>query len=302
MKILVMGGTEFVSRNVAEHFINENYVVDIFTRGHREVPYKGYRKHIIGDRHVVEDLKQLDSYDYIVDISAYTKIDVELLTNTVDTTELKRYIFCSSGAVYKPNSHLITEADDVGENHNWRKYGLDKLEAEQYLESSGLPYSIFRPTYIYGPNNNLYRESYFFDRLTTHQKVKYPNSSSETQFLHIHDLCLIIQSMLANKKSLNQAYNVTHDEVLDFKSILEVFEEVTGLVMEKECVNTNEQPISRKYFPYRDVTYKLSIDKLRKHGLHVPKFDLLNGLKQTFKWYQETQPELSDKAMIDIDS
>jgi len=300
MNILVMGGTTFVSRSVAEHFINEGYIVDIFTRGNKAVDYSGYNRHIIGDRHNPETLDKLEAYDYVIDITAYTKADVESLTQALDLEKLKRYIFCSSGAVYESNSNLITESDPTGENPNWREYGLDKLEAENYLRENDIPHTIFRPTYIYGPHNNLYREGYFFDRMEKDLLVKYPIGNTQTQFIHIYDLCLIISSMLKNEKSLNESYNVTHEHVYTFREMLDVYEDLFGKTMNTLGVNTSLKPITRKYFPYRDVTYKLSIDKLKAHGLHVPKFDLLEGLRQTYTWYQEARPNLSDKAMTDI--
>ncbi|MBI9012839.1 MAG: NAD-dependent epimerase/dehydratase family protein [Clostridiales bacterium] len=307
MNILIMGGTEFVSRSVAEHYIELNYTVDIFTRGKKEVPYTGYRHHHIGDRHNLKDLEQLKSfqYEYVIDISAYTKNDVSNLLETINTDNLKRYVFCSSGAVYAPNRNMITEEDEKGPNHNWLKYGLDKLEAETHLmeafNKKALPVTIFRPTYIYGPNNNLYRESYFFDAITHNRPIPYPNSNNQTQFIHIHDLMLIIQSMLENDVCIGEAYNVTHEAVYDFESILDTFEHVTDITIDRIPVDTNTYNISRRYFPYRDVNYTLSIEKLKKHGLHVPKFDLKTGLKQTYKWYQQSYPKLSDKAMTLID-
>ncbi|MCH4890981.1 NAD-dependent epimerase/dehydratase family protein [Acidaminobacter sp. JC074] len=302
MTILVLGGSTFVSRSIAEHFINENYQVDIFTRGIKEIPYSGYRNHIRGDRHKPEDLEQLvDKYDYVIDITAYTEMDVRLLLEHLDTSRLKRFIFCSSGAVYCPSKNLIKEDFPLGENHNWRKYGLDKLQAENYLmkayEKDQLPLVIFRPTYLYGPENALYRESYFFDQLEAGRPIKVPNSQNRTQFIHIHDLCLIVSSMLKNDACIGQAYNVTHEHIYDFNDMLDVFEKVTGKHVER--ILTDEQP-SRKYFPYRDVTYTLSIDKLKEHGLHVPKFDLYEGLKQTYEWYKKTNPKLHDPFMTDI--
>lgn len=307
MNILVMGGTEFVSRGVVEHFVNLGYTVDIFTRGIKKTTYAGYRHQYIGDRHHAKSLKQLMhyQYEYIIDISAYTKEDVKLLLDAVDTTKLKRYVFCSSGAVYSPNSGLIKESDERGENSNWRKYGLDKLEAENYLleafKTDKLPVTIFRPTYLYGPNNNLYRESYFFDMLSNARPIPLPNSLNKTQFLHIHDLVLFVQSMLENDICIGQTYNVTHDHIYDFNQLIDVFEAVTKMGHHRILVDISVYTTSRKYFPYRDVTYTLSTEKLKAHGLHVPQFDLYKGLEQTYKWYQNSQPKLSDPAMTQVE-
>ena len=80
MNILVMGGSEFVSAYLAKHLIAKGHVVDIFTRGIRPIKYTGFRRHIKGDRKNIEDLKKgisEEQYDYVFDISAYIKEDVE---------------------------------------------------------------------------------------------------------------------------------------------------------------------------------------------------------------------------------
>ena len=73
MKVLVMGGTEFVSSSLAEYLISKGYTVDIFTRGIKEIKYEGIRKHLKGDRKLIEDLERNlsdEMYDYVFDISA----------------------------------------------------------------------------------------------------------------------------------------------------------------------------------------------------------------------------------------
>lgn len=302
MKILIMGGTGFISQCVAEHFINENYIVDIFTRGQRKSNIQGFRTHYIGDRTCPDDLKQLtDDYHYVLDITGYTEADVDLLSRQLNATSLKRYILCSSGAVYKASDLILDETAETGHNPFWNSYGLSKLDAENYLLNGNLPVTIVRPTYIYGPMNNLYRESYFFDRLLEQKPIKYPQGAFSIQFLHIHDFSMILSSIMASDQSMGEIYNVTHEEILTFEEMLEAFEKVTGLKTEKIPVPQEPSSAARRYFPFRAITYKLSIDKLKEHGLHVPKFNLHKGLKQTYEWYKTAKPKLHDQSMIDIE-
>ncbi|MBP2652158.1 MAG: NAD-dependent epimerase/dehydratase, partial [Firmicutes bacterium] len=58
MQALVMGGTEFISKNVAKYLISKRYSVDIFTRGVKPLTYQGVNAHITGDRLNIEDLRQ----------------------------------------------------------------------------------------------------------------------------------------------------------------------------------------------------------------------------------------------------
>ncbi|MBM7613783.1 NAD-dependent epimerase/dehydratase family protein [Alkaliphilus hydrothermalis] len=155
MKTLVMGGTEFVSSSIAQFLISKGYTVDIFTRGNKPIKYEGVRKHLKGDRKSLEDLRaniSNETYDYVFDISAYTKEDVEKLTGVMNRESLKRYVLCSTGGVYIPSNEVESEDFTRGENINWGKYGLDKKEAEDYLfelyEKENFPVTMLRPTYM----------------------------------------------------------------------------------------------------------------------------------------------------------
>ena len=58
----------------------------------------------------------------------------------------------------------------------------------------------------------------------------------------------------------------------------------------------------RSFFPFRDVTFLLEIDKLIKDGLYEPKIAIREGLEKTFKWYLDEKPILKDKRMIEVES
>lgn len=98
-----------------------------------------------------------------------------------------------------PSNDLVQEDFERGENHNWGEYGLNKKEAEDFIINSGVTYAIFRPTYIYGENNNLYRETYFFDRISNEKEIPMPfGNNTRTQFIHIDDLVRVFESAMNN--------------------------------------------------------------------------------------------------------
>lgn len=305
MKVLVMGGTEFVSSSLAKHLISKGYTVDIFTRGIKEIKYEGIRKHLKGDRKLIEDLERNlsdERYDYVFDISAYVKDDVKKLVKVLNRDNLKRYVFCSSGAVYVPSEEMITEDFARGENYNWGSYGLDKKEAEDYLfemwEIEKFPITIFRPTYIYGEENNLYREAYLFDRISNGLDIPIPSGNKKTQFIHISDLVKVFESAIKADKSIGQAYNVTHPDIITWNTLVNI---VMGVVNKKvntvEVDEERENINTREYFPFRNVTYLLDTKKSEEHGLYMPKLNLSEGLGITFNYYCKNKPKLKDARM-----
>ncbi len=306
MKLLVLGGSEFVSEAVSKYLISKGYIVDILTRGIKSLGYDGYNKHIKCDRKDSNNMKiQLNEelYDYIFDISAYTEDDVKVALESINKEKLKKYIFCSSGAVYKPSDEIIAEDFTKEENPFWGQYGLDKKAAEDYIINSGINYCILRPTYIYGEGNNLYRESYFFDRIVNKKIIQVPSGDEvRTQFLHIDDLVRIFESAMYSNES-NEIYNVTNDEIVTWKEYINICGEVIGeLPIIKEVHSSKSIQQVRTYFPFRNTTYTLSIDKLKSSSLHVPKIGLKAGLEKTYRWYKENDIKLEDKKMINVDN
>jgi nucleoside-diphosphate-sugar epimerase len=270
------------------------------------VNYHGFREHIICDRkssELMQEALESREYEFIFDISVYTRADVDILLKSINRTSLKKYIFCSSGAVYKPSNIATSESFEKGENLNWGNYGTDKKEAEDSIINSGLPYVIFRPTYIYGENNNLYRETYFFDRIKNNKAIPIPyGNDTKTQFIHIDDLVKIFESAMYNKNNC-KIYNVTNPERVSWEELVKT----CGAVMEREPIikniDTNEIKLeARSYFPFRDVTYILKIDELIKGGLYLPNISLKEGLGRAYKWYiEETSNIIYDFKMDRVD-
>lgn len=303
--ILVMGGTNFVSSSLAKYLISKGYNVDILTRGIRKIDYTGYRNHIICDRKSLNELlKSLHDikYDYVFDISAYTKEDVELLLNSLDLSKLKKYIFCSSGAVYKQSNNILVESAEKGFNPNWGIYGTNKLEAENFIINSKIPYIILRPTYIYGEYNNLYREAYFFHRIINKKAIPIPwGNNTQTQFLHINDFVRICESAMISNIH-NRIYNVTNPDIIDWETLVLTCGKAINIDPIIKKVNVNEIDLeARCYFPFRDVTYLLSIERLIEDKLYVPAITLLDGLKSAYKWYVSSDFQYVDYRMTKMD-
>lgn len=303
--ILVMGGSDFIGSALAKHLIKCGYKVDILTRGRKTIKYKGIKNHFLCDRKVKSELeKKLSkkSYDYIFDMNAYSKTDIKNLIDCIDIKSLKKYIVLSSGAVYKDSSKNAREDSEKGENKNWGKYGLEKKEAEDYIMNSDIPYVIIRPTYIYGPNNNFYREYYFFERILQEKKIPLPNGKNvTTQFIYIDDLVQVLESLTHNDR-VREAYNVTNPQLISWDELIQTCGEVVGKHPIIKLVDINHVKYKeREYFPFRDIDYNLDIDKLIEHGLYIPNILLKEGLKKTYKWYISNKPKLQDKTMTKVE-
>ena len=94
-KILVTGGTVFVSRYIAEYYVEKGYDVYVLNRNSKEQS-KGV-KLIQADRHDLGEVLRNYCFDIVID-TAYSAEDVEKLLDALG--DYKDYILISSSAVY----------------------------------------------------------------------------------------------------------------------------------------------------------------------------------------------------------
>ncbi|MBP2652065.1 MAG: NAD-dependent epimerase/dehydratase family protein, partial [Firmicutes bacterium] len=158
---------------------------------------------------------------------------------------------------------------------------------------------IFRPTYVYGEENNLYREAFLFDRLLAELPIAIPDGThTETQFLHIEDLVKIFERAAHTATAIGQAYNITHPERINWNLLLETAASIVNkrakIVPATPAMLKMLNITARDFFPFRDVTYLLSIDKLEKSELPIPQVNLKQGLLRAYHWYAIVKPRLSD--------
>ena len=84
-KILVTGGTTFVSKYVAEYFVGQGYEVYVLNRNTKS-QVNGV-KLINGDRNNIGDLLKNIHFDVVADITAYNKADIVNLNEALGSFE-----------------------------------------------------------------------------------------------------------------------------------------------------------------------------------------------------------------------
>ncbi|BDU49499.1 NAD-dependent epimerase/dehydratase family protein [Haliovirga abyssi] len=300
MKILVLGGTQFVSWYFVKRFLENGNDVITLNRGTKKGVHGHKIEEIYANRHNAEELNtalEKIEADYIIDVSGYTVSDVKNSYEAVKNKNIEGYIFISSSAVYKESEIFpICEDFSVGENKFWGKYGTNKLEAETFLidkfKQNEFPAVILRPPYIYGEGNNIYREGFIFDRLKEEKTVVIPNKGKTLiQFIHIEDLfqtvCKIIE-----RKIKGEIFNVGNYEGITFKgwveSCMNAFGKETKII-ELDYEKYKYNP--RDFFPFYDYQYYLDIRKIS--DIYTPQISMKEGLEKSLKWYLENE----DKVM-----
>ena len=290
-KILVTGGTRFVSRCVAESFRDKGFDVYVLNRGNSPSP-EGVTL-IKSDRHEIGDKLRGMHFEAVIDVCAYTEADVEDLKKALD--DECTYILVSSSAVY-PEWEQQPFAEDAKRDLNmfWRTYGTDKIDAEDMALSSFEDAYIIRPPYIYGEGNNLYREAFVFDCAEQDRRFFLPGEGDmKLQFFHVEDLCRFIEVILKKKPS-ERIYNVGNSETVSIREWVEACYRVLGKT--PSFVNVTSGIEQRLYFPFYN--YEYILDVTRMNELLPDTIPLEEGLRSSYKWYQENRDQVNIKPLI----
>ena len=279
MKILITGGTTFVSKYTAEYFVLKGNDVFVINRGSR--PQVNGVTHIKCDRTELGDRLKGEHFDLIIDITAYTEEHVKTLLDSGVCFD--DYIFISSSAVYPETTRQpFTEEQPCGYNSVWGDYGMNKLKAEQYLHVNVPDAYILRPPYFYGVYENLYREAFLFDCTMKGRPFYIPkNGDMKLQFFNVSDLCRFIE-ILIDKRPGHHIFNVGSKDSVTVKKWVELCYKAVG--KNAEFVSVDKGIPQRDYFCFYDYEYILDVS--RQDELMPDTISLEQGLIEEFKWYR----------------
>lgn len=291
-KILVTGGTTFVSKYVADYFVHREYEVYVLNRNTK--PQIGGVKLITGDRHNLGDSLKGMHFDIVADITAYDAQDIIDLHDALGS--FGQFIMISSSAVYPEYGvQPFLEESERNVNVFWGKYGTDKIEAENALLERVPDAYILRPPYLYGPMNNVYREAFVFDCAKADRKFYLPKDGEmKMQFFHVRDLCRLMEVLITNQPS-EHILNVGNVEAISIKDWVTkcyaCFDKVPSFV------NVYDDIEQRNYFSFYNYEYYLDVK--RQHKIYPETISLEEGLRESAEWYLANEADVNKKPYFD---
>ena len=213
------------------------------------------------------------------------------LENALDTVRDKKphFIFFSSSMVYGNfEGQAVTEdrrCEPLG-IYGALKYGGEKLVIA-YNQVFGLPYTIVRPSALYGERcvSRRVGQAFIENALRGQDLTINGDGSDALDFTYIDDLIQGIALVIAREESRNQVFNLTYGGARSLNHMAELVKE---------------------HFPRIKVEYRprdtlmpergtLSVERARRLLGYEPQFPLEKGFVRYIRWYKElaaAQPEL----------
>lgn len=211
MKLLVIGGTKFLGRHLAELALARGHEVTLFNRGQTNPELFPEAERLQGDRDGGLSVLEGRTWDAAVDTCGYfpriVRASAKLLDNSVD-----RYTFISTISVYADISTPQNESSPLGTVEDerveefgaeWENYGPLKALCERAVEEIyGSRALLIRPGFIVGPHDPTDRFTYWPRRVAGGGRMIAPGPPERPiQFIDVRDLASWILDMIEQGRS-----------------------------------------------------------------------------------------------------
>jgi 2'-hydroxyisoflavone reductase len=235
LKILILGGTNFLGPHLVEQLQEHGHEVTLFNRGTQNLFFSNVEV-LHGDRD--GNLAALKDrwWDAIIDTSGHLPRVVEASSKLLSAAT-NHYTFISTIGVYEnflsinvdENYPLAALEDKANEEINEKTYGALKASCEKVIEDY-FPnhFLVIRPGLIVGPRDPTNRFSYWPLRALDGGEILAPGSPMQNlQFIDVRDLATWTVSMVENQET--GFYNATGPAApLSFEEVLKTCSQVSN--------------------------------------------------------------------------
>ena len=337
MKILITGASGFIGSFIVEEAINRGFDTWAAVRKSSSKAYlqderiKFIELNLSSKSQLVEQLRGHD-FDYVVHAAGVTKcinkqdfarINTEGTKNLVDALlevgmPLKRFVFISSLSIFgairekpvrKPSEDnpwiyspiLLTDTPKPN-----TAYGKSKLKAEEYLlQQKDFPFTILRPTGVYGPRE----KDYFMMAKSIRQHIDFAvgYQPQEITFVFMMDVVQAIYKCIESVAAEGKAYFLSDGEVYNSRRFSDLLQQHLGnpwvlhikaplWLLRIICwISTRVSHLTGKMNALNDDKFHIlsqrnwqcDIEPAIKDFGYQPQWKLEQGVERTIKWYKK---------------
>ncbi len=239
MRILVIGGIQFIGRAIVERLAARGHDVTVLHRRDRHDlgpgigNVKADRRDLAAVARAMQDGRYEAVFDVVYDWEHGTPADHVEAAARSGGSQLRRYVFISSVAAYGPGVGHREDAPLVPDDYP-NAYSAHKAASERALfrlhAETGLPVTTFRPPFVHGPRQPFYREQFFWDRLRDARPIILPDQGeAPMQWVFVSDLADGCVRALDVPEAAGQAFNLAHLEPMTQRSYVETLARVAGV-------------------------------------------------------------------------
>lgn len=311
-KILILGATGFIGRNMAEYFANKSEY-EVFGTYNKSIPLNHANiKMLKADLTRSDDIeKVMQGVDIVIQAAATTSgakdivskpymhvtdnaVMNSLITRIAYEHSVKHVIVFSCSIMYQSSEVPLKETDFNPNNEmhmnyfgaGWMKVFVEKM-CEFYSRLNRNKYTVLRHSNIYGPHDKFDLEkSHVFGATVTKVmaakeggKIRvWGTGDEERDLLYASDLTRCVDLAISKQEKPFALYNVGYGRSISVKDLVSKIIELSG----KKLVS--EHDLSKP-----SISTKVCLDctKAKEELGWVPRVSLDDGIRKTLAWYKE---------------
>lgn len=231
-KVLVTGGTGFIGSQIVAQLLERVHQVAVMSRN-PEQARRSVRQGVEVRSGNVDDPTALRSamtgMDVVINAVQFPNHPVEnprkgYTYMKVDGEGTVRQVQAAQAAGVKRFVYLSGAGTRVGQSYPWFQA---KLKAETAVKGSGIPYTIFQPSWVYGPDDRSLNKFVAFARFLPFIPV-IGDGRTRVSPVHVEDLARVVADSVEMERAVGQIYEVGGPEELTMDQIIRTMLRVMG--------------------------------------------------------------------------
>jgi nucleoside-diphosphate-sugar epimerase len=323
MKALVIGATGFIGHHIVNELISKGIQVKVLLRSTSDITHLAKKPVELAYGNIF-DLNSLNEHTKNVDLifsafgilgqwnipdQDYWEANTEAIKRILAScrnNNIKQFIHISSAGVLGPLPDGVA-ADESYPHNPSNIYERTKCEAEKevlhYGETEGIPFTIIRPEFVYGPGDT--HVLGLFRAIKTKRFVLLGNGQSYLHPTYIDDLIHGISRCIANQSAVGKTYLITGPRPYTVKELAMIIAEELGvrllniaipLVLAHAAAKVLEfgaraarfePPLTKTRVRFFTENRAFSNQKAQAELKYDPKVDFREGVRRTIRWYRD---------------
>ena len=329
MKILIIGGTNFIGPYVVRQLVEMGHEVTVFNRGKTKTDLPQAVNHLIGDRHHLSLHKsefQKLAPQVVLDMIPYTAKDAQ---DVVDTFKgiAERVVAISSQDVYRARDIMwqretgIIDPTPLTEDSPLRSqlypyrnlsddpfaHSYDKIPVEQvYLSATELPATIIRLPMVYGAGDPQHRLYPYIKRMDDRR----PAIVLEETIAHwlgcygyVENVARAIALAVINERADDRVYNVCESPIT-VAELVRAIAKIINWQGEVVIVPRHQMPDTWELEANLNQHWITDSTRIRTELGYTEIVSRRDALKRTIVWSREHPPEdisLDDSKLLNYE-
>lgn len=312
MKIVVIGGRGHIGSYLVPQLVRAGHQVLCVSRGisspYKDDPCWNEVEQVVLDREKAtngEFEKRIAALnaDIVVDLISFSLESTKSMVESLRSTNLSHYLFCSSIWAHGRATNLPMIEDQP--KYPLDEYGMQKLKSELYLHEcfrqGGFPETVIMPGQISGPGwsiiNPVGNADYMiFDRIRRGEEIAIPNFGMETlHHVHADDVAQVFYNAIVHRKAaLGESFHAVGDESITLFGYAQAMyrffgkdERIKFLPWKEWCDITKDQEHIEKTYLHIIRSGQFSIKKAKRLIDYRPRHTLLETVEESVSYMVE---------------